>query len=72
MTACIKLFDSAFFFLSSLVAIASRSKFQVKLASGTKSFLTGTLGGSGSTFFSSSAASFFSSGLASGYSCFFG
>jgi hypothetical protein len=44
MTAGMKLFV-AFFLRASFVAIASRSKFQEKFSSGTKSDLTGTFGG---------------------------
>ena len=62
MTAGIKLFV-AFYLRASLVAIASRSKFQEKFSSGTKSVLTGTLGGSGSFLTSST---FVSSSLVSG------
>ncbi len=63
MTAGMKLFV-AFFLRASFVAIASRSKFHEKFSSGTKSDLTGTLGGSGSCLTSSTFAS---SGLGSLY-----
>ena len=61
MTAGMKLFV-AFFFRASFVAIASRSKFQEKFSSGTKSDFTGTFGGSGSVLTSST---FVSSGFGS-------
>jgi hypothetical protein len=70
MTAGMKLFV-AFFFLASLVAIASRSKFQEKFSSGTKSDLTGTFGGSGSFFTSSTFVSSGFGSLLTSANCFF-